>query len=245
MAYGTLAQELIERSYHERPVVQSTKRRQYCDPSQRAGAPGRDVQRGRLMANVSAPGMSARVVIARVSAKAWSRCGDAHVAAITEIAGLLRARRARAQAQGRIAGILLDNGEPDASLQLGGYDIIARDAQALIGRMLLDAGLETPAPPPPLPSETEPGASTARSGDARPFGLIIHESDDTFLVAGRGLTLDFAPTRRGRGGRPRRRRPIDKGQWAPGRALNGDERLFTLPLGQISAVRVRLLSRPH
>ena len=38
---------------------------------------------------------------------------------------------------------------------------------------------------------------------------------------------------------------FDKGQWAPGRALNGDERLFTLPLGQISAVRVRLLSRPH
>jgi hypothetical protein len=150
-----------------------------------------------------------------------------------------------AQAQGRIAGILLDNGEPDATLRLGGYDIIARDAQALIGRMLLDAGLQPPAPPPPLPSETEPGAITGRPGDSRPFGLIIQDSDDTFLVAGQGLTLDFARpdavvevdhVEEGR---------FDKGQWAPGRALNGDERLFTLPLGQISAVRVRLLSRPQ
>jgi hypothetical protein len=149
-----------------------------------------------------------------------------------------------AQEQGRIAGILLDNGDIDTTLQLGGYVIIARDAQALIGRMLLDAGLEAPPPPAPLPSETELGAVSARPGDSRPFGLIIQESDDTFLVAGQGLTLDFARpdavvevdhVAEGR---------FDKGQWAPRRALNGDERLFTLPPGRIAAVRVRLLTRP-
>jgi hypothetical protein len=150
-----------------------------------------------------------------------------------------------AQEQGRIAGILLDNGDIDTTLQLGGYDIIARDAQALIGRMLLDAGLEAPPPPAPLPSETEAGVISARPGDSRPFGLIIQESDDTFLVAGRGLTLDFARpdavvevdhVEEGR---------FDKGQWVPGRVLNGDERLFTLPPGRIAAVRVRLLTRPR
>jgi hypothetical protein len=150
----------------------------------------------------------------------------------------------RAQAQGRIAGVLLDNGGTDTTLQLGGYDIVVRDAQALIGRMLLDAGVEAPPPRPPLPSETEPDAITGRPGDARSFGLIIQENDDTFLVAGQRITLDFSRpdavvevdhVEEGR---------FDKGQWAPGRALNGDERLFTLPLGQISVVRVRLLSRP-
>ena len=38
---------------------------------------------------------------------------------------------------------------------LGGYDVVARNARALLGRMLLDAGVGEPPPPPPPPSETD------------------------------------------------------------------------------------------
>jgi beta-galactosidase GanA len=149
-----------------------------------------------------------------------------------------------AQADGRIAGILLDHGESETTIGLGGYDIVARDAQALIGRLLLDAGLQAPPPPPAPPSETEGTVVASYPGDSRPFGLLIYEADDTFLLAGQGLTLDFFRpdalvevdhVEEGR---------FDRGRWRPGRALNGDERLFTLPPGGIGAVRVRLLTRP-
>jgi hypothetical protein len=149
-----------------------------------------------------------------------------------------------AQAEGRIAGILLDHGEAQTTIRLGGYDIVARDAQALVGRMLLDAGLQAPPPPPPLPIETEGTVVPPLPGDSRPFGLLIHKADDVFLLAGQRLILDFS--------RPDavvevdhvEEGQFDHGRWLPGRALNGDERLFTLPPGGIGAVRIRLLTRP-
>jgi hypothetical protein len=149
-----------------------------------------------------------------------------------------------AQAEGRIAGILLDRGEAETTIRFGGYDIVARDAQALIGRMLLDAGLQAPPAPAVLPSETEGAVVAPRPGDPRPFGILIHEAEDVFVVAGQGLTLDFFRSdvivevdevHEGR---------FDRGRWLPGRALNGDERLFILPPGGVSAVRVRLLVLP-
>jgi hypothetical protein len=89
-------------------------------------------------------------------------------------------------------GILLDGGETETTLRLCGYDIIARDAHALVGRMLLDAGLQAPPPPhPPLPSETAAGTVAPLPGDSRPFGLLVLEADGAFLVAGQGLTLDL------------------------------------------------------
>jgi hypothetical protein len=56
---------------------------------------------------------------------------------------------------------------------------------------------------------------------------VIAESDTQYLTAGSGFTLHFAP----RSGDPRRRVEIlaveegrfVKGQWLPGRRLNGDE----------------------
>ncbi|XVU27876.1 DUF5597 domain-containing protein [Actinoplanes sp. CA-054009] len=142
-----------------------------------------------------------------------------------------------AQAEGRIAGVLLDNGDAQTSLRLGGFDIVARDARALIGRMRLDAGLEAPPVPAPPPHGADPS-------DSRPFALIIQEADDTFIVAGQSLTLDFS--------QPGALVEVDHveegrfrdGAWVPGRILNGDERLFTLPLGALGAVRIRLLVLP-
>jgi len=149
-----------------------------------------------------------------------------------------------AQAEGRIAGILLEDGETEQHVRLGGFDVVARNAHALLGRMLLDAGVGAPPPPPPLPSETEGAAVGPTPGDGRPFGLVIAEGDDTFLLIGQGFALDFSvpdgvvevdTVEEGR---------FDAGRWVAGRAINGDERLFVLPADHIGAVRVRLLRLP-
>jgi hypothetical protein len=73
---------------------------------------------------------------------------------------------------------------------------------------------------------------------------VIAEAEDQFLLVGQGVGLDFSwgadlveidSVEEGR---------FDSGDWVPGRALNGDERLFLLPLDGIGAVRIRLLHLP-
>jgi hypothetical protein len=146
----------------------------------------------------------------------------------------------RAQANGRIAGILLDDSKP-AEVQLGGYTITIRETQSLLKQMLLDAGLQAPPPPPPLPSETEGPTSRPTPGDSRAFGLIIDEGDDTFLLVGKGFTADFAI-----GPRVVEVDRVEEGQfgndgWSIKRIINGDERLRILPMDRIGMVRIRLL----
>ena len=77
--------------------------------------------------------------------------------------------------------------------------------------------------------------------DTRPFGLIVDEGDDTFLIIGQGLTLDFFHESSVieidsvvEGG-------FVDGSWVAGRSLNGDERLRILPLDAVGTVRVRLV----
>jgi hypothetical protein len=149
-----------------------------------------------------------------------------------------------AQAEGRIAGVLLDDGETEQSFPLGGYALVARNSRALLGRMLLDAGVGEPPPPPPAPSETDGSPHGPSPADARPFALVIAEGEDQFLLVGQGVGLDFSrgadvveidSVEEGR---------FESGRWVPGRALNGDERLFLLPLDGLGAVRIRLLPLP-
>src|SRR4051794_22591191 len=146
-----------------------------------------------------------------------------------------------AQSDGRIAGILLDDGETEQQFALGGYDVVARNARALLGQMLLDAGVGEPPPPPPPPSETEGAAVGPTPADARPFGLVIEEAPDSFLLVGQGVGLDFS-----RGTDLVEVDSVEEGsfsagRWMPGRVLNGDERLFVLPADDVAAVRIRLL----
>ena len=149
-----------------------------------------------------------------------------------------------AQAEGRIAGVLLDEGETEHRFTLGGYDVVARNARALLGRMLLDAGVGEPPAPPPPPSETDGSPHGPSPADARPFGLVIAEAQDQFLLVGQGVGLDFSrgadlveidAVEEGR---------FEAGRWVAGRSLNGDERLFLLPFDGIGAVRIRLLHLP-
>ena len=146
----------------------------------------------------------------------------------------------RAQAEGRIAGILLDGGKP-AEIRLGGYVITVRETQALMKQMLLDVGLQAPPEPGPLPSETEGPTSRPAPGDGRAFGLIIDEGNDSFLLVGKGFTADFA-----RGDRLAEVDRVEEGTfvdgaWRRGRVLNGDERLSIVPADRIGMVRLRLL----
>ena len=97
-----------------------------------------------------------------------------------------------AQAERRIAGVLLDEGETEFAFSLGGYDVVARDARALLGRMLLDAGVGEPPPPPPPPSETDGSPHGPSPADQRPFGIVIAEGEDQFLLVGQGVGLDFS-----------------------------------------------------
>jgi hypothetical protein len=149
-----------------------------------------------------------------------------------------------AQAEGRIAGVLLDDGESEQRFTLGGYAVVARNSRALLGQMLLDAGVGEPPPPPPAPSETDGSPHGPSPADARPFALVIAEAEDQFLLVGQGVGLDFSrgadlvevdSVEEGR---------FEAGRWVPGRALNGDERLFLLPLDGLGAVRIRLLPLP-
>jgi len=149
-----------------------------------------------------------------------------------------------AQAERRIAGVLLEEGETEFAFPLRGYEIVARNARALLGRMLLDAGVGAPPPPPPPPSETDGSPHGPSLADQRPLGILIAEAEDQFLLVGQGVGLDFSrdgvlvevdAVEEGR---------FANGEWVPGRALNGDERLFLLPFDGLGAVRIRLLSIP-
>jgi hypothetical protein len=148
-----------------------------------------------------------------------------------------------AQAEGRIEGILLED-EPEVTFELGGFDVTVRGSRDVLGRMLLDAGVPAPPPPPDRPSEVDAAGGPPATADDRPFGLVISEGDETFLVVGQGLTIDFAApegvveidyVEEGR---------FDADGWRPGRVLNGDERLNLVPLDDLGAVRIRLLRLP-
>ncbi len=149
-----------------------------------------------------------------------------------------------AQAQGRVEGILLDEEQPEVAFSLGGFQVTARGSRDILRRMMLDAGVPSPPPAPALPSETEGPGVLPMPGDSRAFGLLIAAEEAEFLLVGQGLTLDFS--------HPEDRVEIDHveegrfeaGMWRPGRVLNGDERLYVVPLDDLGIVRVRLLRTP-
>lgn len=151
---------------------------------------------------------------------------------------------AKAQAEGRIAGVLLDGDKP-ATIALGGYNIVVQDTMALLKQMLLDVGLQAPPAPPPMASETEGPGTRPAPGDSRAFGLIISERSDTFLIVGKGFTADFT-----KGTKLAEVDRVEEGHfdaqgWQPGRILNGDERLTVIPTDRIGAIRIKLMARAN
>ena len=149
-----------------------------------------------------------------------------------------------AQAEGRIAGILLDDGETEQRFSLGGYDSSPGTLAPCSGGCCSTLGWASRRPRRPRPSETEGSPHGPTPADRRPFGMLIAEADDQFLLVGQGIGLDFScgadvvevdSVEEGR---------FESGRWVPGRVLNGDERLFLLPGDDIGVVRIRLLRLP-
>lgn len=186
------------------------------------------------------------LAIAR-GALGWSAFGiddarpDGQVSQLLGLLAQIEGPLVAAQRDGRIAAVVLEPGIESMEVTLDGTRIVAHGTRELFGRMLLDAGVAQLPPTPDLPLETEEGAPIGTPHDTRPLALVVAEGDDTFLVIGEGVTLDFF--------RDDSTVEIDSvveghfevDRWKSGLALNGDERLSLLPMDRISAVRIRLL----
>ena len=146
-----------------------------------------------------------------------------------------------AQRLGRIEGVLLDPGQVE-TVSLGGYELTVRGSRELLNQLLLDAGVPHPPPAPVMPSETTGADAPPSPADDRPFALVIWQEDDTFLLVGQGVTVDFAhPTDQVEIDTMEEGRYED-GSWRPGRMLNGDERLYAVPMSSLGMARVKVLS---
>jgi hypothetical protein len=169
-----------------------------------------------------------------------SQLGDA-----CTLLGSIEDRITAAQAEDRIAGVLLEAGQTQQRFSLGGYDVVARDARALLDKMLLDVGVQGPPPAGPRPSETEGPDARPSPADGRPFGIVLAEGADEFLLVGQGLALDLSADDAVVEVDAVEEGTVVDGAWVPGRLLNGDERLFVLPGDRLGMVCVRVLRRPR
>ncbi len=141
------------------------------------------------------------------------------------------------QASGKVAGVLLQDGEDLQSISMGGYKVtISKPRQrgpapaAATGTPQLGVGGVT-------------ASSRAMPDDIRPFGLVINTAPDEFLFVGSGFVPSFSlePNESGKVAIGW----IDEGSyingnWVPGRRLNGDEGRPSLRSGSIGMIKIRL-----
>jgi hypothetical protein len=166
---------------------------------------------------------------------------------VAAVLGYLTALESEVTAAGRggaLAAAVVEPGQEAVPVPLRGpLEITARGTLALLQRMLLDAGVQAPAPELSLPDETLPTASVPAAADLRPFGLLIAETPESFIVVGQGLTVDFAAEESVVEIDSVQELLLEAGSVVPGRFINGDERLAILPTHRVGAARIRLLHR--
>jgi hypothetical protein len=171
------------------------------------------------------------------------------------------------QAAGKVAGVLLLDGEDQQIISLGGYKVtISRPRMRRPGGLPPVAGTAPVAAAGTAPvqsgqvSATLPAASTtpvpaslgpggvsasgrAMPEDTRPFGLVISTAPDEFLFIGSNFSPSFSvdPQESGKVaiGWIDEGRYIN-GSWVPARRLNGDEGRPSLRNGTISMLKIRL-----
>lgn len=128
-----------------------------------------------------------------------------------------------AQSAGRIRGFRLTTGEQQ-EIQLGGYTVSLagpRDTRGMFG------------------------AGTGQAAeDLLGYGLIIHRSDDEFVVLALGASVNFSHAEGHVEFDTVTEGEFEGETWVPGRVLNGDERYFMFPKDALRAVRIELLRRP-
>lgn len=187
------------------------------------------------------------------SALGWAIFGiddlneNSQVAKAYGVLGEMLPQLAGWQAAGKVAGVLLADGEDQQILSLGGYKVtISRS------RMRGPGGQAAATQPPSATTATAPlGAGGASFGgrampeDTRPFGLVINTARDEFLIIGSDLSPGFSAespesNKAAIGSIDEGR--YEKGSWIPGRRLNGDEGRASLRGGTIGMLKIRLLS---
>lgn len=142
-----------------------------------------------------------------------------------------------AQAEGRIAGILIEGEEPQV-IRLGGLLLTVHGADAFWRRARLDAGQQPPPARPAGASETDDGSVAP---DARAYGLVIADGPGTFLFVGQGFIVDAT-----RDGKPVELDRIEQGRfengkWVGARWINGDDYGIFVPRDGIGVSRARFL----
>ena len=152
----------------------------------------------------------------------------------------LEAEILEARAAGLLAAVVLDPGTGAAEVVVGGVHITARAALPLFRHIALDAGVVMPEGELPVPDETVTGTLIPVQGERRPFALVIGRSEDTVVVIGQGLILDFA-TEDGCEVDEVEELVLHDGVVTTGRVVNGDERLQNLPVTHVGGARITLL----
>lgn len=178
----------------------------------------------------------------------WSAFGvdganpEGQLAATLEFLTALESVITTAQPRDRVSAVVVEPGQEVVEVRVGEIDIAARGTFALFQRMLLDAGIQIPDRDHlSLPNETLPTEPVPYAGEERPFGLLVVEDENSIIIVGQGLTLDFFHT----GSRVEidsvEELLVQDGRIVSGRVLNGDERLRVVPTAKVGAARIRLL----
>lgn len=177
----------------------------------------------------------------------WSAFGvdgaspGGQVAAVIRYLVALEEDVVTAQASGSVGALIVEPGSNDARASVGDLVVKARGITGLLRTFLLDVGVQLPDEALPVPDETLPGEAVPTPGETRPFAIVFAESDDTFVVIGRDLKIDFVLDGETLEYDEVVELLLVDGVITPGRVLNGDERLQIVPVDRVGAARVRLL----
>jgi hypothetical protein len=159
------------------------------------------------------------------------------VAKAYAVLGEMLPQLAEWQSAGKVAGILIAEGEENQVITLGGYIVtISKPRQrgpvqeATAATSTLGLGGVTL-------------SSRAMPDDTRPFGLVINTAQDEFLFVGSGFVPSFSADLKESGkiaiGWIDEGKYV-KGEWIPGRRLNGDEGRPALNTGEIGMMKIRV-----
>lgn len=178
------------------------------------------------------------------SALGWAIFGiddlneNSQVAKAYGVLGRLLPQLADWQASGKVAGVLLTDGEETQVIKLGGYNItITKPRQR-------GPAAEAVSAPSTLGMGGVTSSSRAMLDDSRPFGLVINTAPDEFLFIGSNFTPAFSAN-------PQESEKVaigwmdegrfENGSWIPGRRLNGDEGRPSMRSGTIEMMKIKVI----
>ena len=107
--------------------------------------------------------------------------------------------------------------------------------------MLLDVGVQLPAPFPAAQRDEHRPATASTPPTRGAFGILIATGPLEFIAIGQNAMIDFSREGTELEIDSVRELRLTNGSWTDGRILNGDERLNILGNNDVTAARVTLL----